>query len=37
MATDINDPAFARAMAERLDALYKAWAAAPAARAGGLA
>ena len=27
MATDINDPAFATAMAERLDALYRAWAA----------
>jgi uncharacterized protein (UPF0261 family) len=26
--TDINDPAFATAMAERLDALYRAWAAA---------
>jgi len=25
MATDINDPAFARAMAERLDALYRRW------------
>jgi uncharacterized protein (UPF0261 family) len=25
MATDINDPAFASAMAERLDALYRAW------------
>jgi uncharacterized protein (UPF0261 family) len=37
MATDINDPAFARAMAERLDALYKAWAAEPAVLAGGLA
>jgi uncharacterized protein (UPF0261 family) len=30
MATDINDPAFATAMAERLDALYGAWAAAKA-------
>jgi uncharacterized protein (UPF0261 family) len=28
MATDINDPAFATAMAERLDAHYRAWAAA---------
>jgi uncharacterized protein (UPF0261 family) len=28
MATDINDPAFGTAMAERLDALYRAWAAA---------
>ncbi len=27
MATDINDPAFARAMAERLDDLYRSWAA----------
>jgi len=26
--TDINDPAFATAMAERLDALYRSWAAA---------
>ena len=26
MDTDINDPAFARAMAERLDAHYRAWA-----------
>ncbi len=34
MATDINDPAFATAMAERLDALYRAWAAAKA-RPGG--
>ncbi len=25
--TDVNDPAFATAMAERLDALYRAWAA----------
>jgi uncharacterized protein (UPF0261 family) len=30
MATDINDPAFATAMAERLDALYRAWAASGA-------
>jgi uncharacterized protein (UPF0261 family) len=37
MATDINDPAFARAMAERLDALYKAWAARQAVQAGGRA
>jgi uncharacterized protein (UPF0261 family) len=28
MAADINDPAFATAMAERLDAHYRAWAAA---------
>jgi uncharacterized protein (UPF0261 family) len=27
MATDINDPAFAHAMAERLDAHYRAWSA----------
>ncbi len=26
MATDINDPAFARAMADRLDELYREWA-----------
>lgn len=32
MATDINDPAFARAMAERLDELYRAWAPGPADR-----
>jgi uncharacterized protein (UPF0261 family) len=30
MATDINDPAFATAMADRLDAHYRAWAAARA-------
>jgi uncharacterized protein (UPF0261 family) len=30
MATDINDPAFATAMAERLDELYRSWAAAKA-------
>jgi uncharacterized protein (UPF0261 family) len=30
MAADINDPAFATAMAERLDAHYRAWAAAKA-------
>ena len=29
MATDINDPVFARAMAERLDGLYRSWAATP--------
>jgi uncharacterized protein (UPF0261 family) len=37
MATDINDPAFARAMAERLDELYRSWAgprAAPTGSAG---
>jgi uncharacterized protein (UPF0261 family) len=42
MATDINDPAFAHAMAERLDALYRRWAAdqpsaAPALTQGGRA
>ena len=37
MATDINDPAFATAMAERLDQLYQAWAAAQATNAGGKA
>jgi uncharacterized protein (UPF0261 family) len=35
MATDINDPAFATAMAERLDELYRAWTAAQASNAGG--
>ncbi len=35
MATDINDPAFAMAMAERLDAHYRAWAAAKASDAKG--
>jgi uncharacterized protein (UPF0261 family) len=30
LATDINDPAFATAMAERLDEHYRAWAAAKA-------
>jgi uncharacterized protein (UPF0261 family) len=35
MATDINDPAFARAMAERLDELYRSWAAAKGTNAGG--
>lgn len=35
MATDINDPAFATAMAERLDAHYRAWAAAKARDEGG--
>ena len=35
MATDINDPAFATAMAERLDAHYRAWAAAKAQDEGG--
>ncbi len=37
MATDINDPAFARAMAERLDELYRSWAEAKATHAGGRA
>jgi uncharacterized protein (UPF0261 family) len=36
-AADINDPAFATAMAERLDALYRAWAAAKATSSGGQA
>jgi uncharacterized protein (UPF0261 family) len=35
MATDINDPVFATAMAERLDELYQAWTAAKASNAGG--
>ncbi len=35
MDTDINDPAFARAMAERMDAQYRAWAATPAMYAPG--
>jgi len=35
MATDINDPAFATAMAERLDAQYHAWVAAKALGEGG--
>ncbi len=38
MATDINDPVFAHAMAERLDGLYRAWAATTGtASAGGRA
>jgi uncharacterized protein (UPF0261 family) len=37
MATDINDPAFAAAMAERLDELYRSWAAAKATNPGGRA
>jgi uncharacterized protein (UPF0261 family) len=37
MTTDINDPAFATAMAERLDWHYRAWAAGRASRAGGSA
>jgi uncharacterized protein (UPF0261 family) len=36
MATHINDPAFARAMGERLDELYRSWVATPrTAEAGG--
>lgn len=35
MDTDINDPAFARAMAERLDAMYRAWAAGRSTVTGG--
>jgi uncharacterized protein (UPF0261 family) len=35
MATDINDPAFATAMAARLDELYRAWAGAMAPSTGG--
>ncbi len=35
MATDINDPAFSRAMAERLDELYRQWTASTVAAAGG--
>ena len=35
MAADINDPAFATAMAVRLDELYRAWAAVKATNAGG--
>lgn len=35
MAADINDPAFATAMAERLDELYRAWTAAKASNEGG--
>ncbi len=37
MAASINDPAFSRAMAERLDEMYRAWAAAKATTAGGRA
>ena len=36
-AADINDPAFARAMAERMDEHYRAWVAAKARNAGGCA
>ena len=35
MATDINDPAFAEAMADRLDELYRSWAGAKAMPVGG--
>jgi uncharacterized protein (UPF0261 family) len=35
MATDINDPAFATAMAERFDELYRSWAAARQTSVGG--
>jgi uncharacterized protein (UPF0261 family) len=35
MGTDINDPAFATAMAERLDTHYRVWAAAKAQGEGG--
>ena len=37
MAIPINDPAFSRAMAERMDAMYKAWAAPKVTMAGGRA
>ena len=37
MAIPINDPAFSRAMAERMDAMYKAWAAPKVTVAGGRA
>jgi uncharacterized protein (UPF0261 family) len=37
MATPINDPAFSRAMAERMDAMYQAWAAPKVVLAGGQA
>ena len=37
MATPINDPAFSRAMAERMDAMYQAWAAPKVTVAGGRA
>jgi uncharacterized protein (UPF0261 family) len=37
MAIAINDPAFSRAMAERMDAMYKAWAAPKVTVAGGRA
>ena len=37
MDTDINDPAFATAMASRLDALYRAWAADRSTGTGGIA
>jgi uncharacterized protein (UPF0261 family) len=37
MAIPINDPAFSRAMAERMDAMYRAWASPKVTIAGGLA
>ena len=37
MAIPINDPAFSRAMAERMDAMYQAWAAPKVTVAGGRA
>ena len=37
MATPINDPAFSRAMAERMDVMYQAWTAAKATTEGGRA
>ena len=37
MATDINDPAFARAMAERLDELYRSWCVSKGVSPGGSA
>ena len=37
MDTDINDPAFATAMASRLDALYRAWTADRSTGTGGIA
>jgi uncharacterized protein (UPF0261 family) len=37
MAIPINDPAFSRAMAERMDGTYKAWAAPKVTMAGGRA
>jgi uncharacterized protein (UPF0261 family) len=37
MAIPINDPAFSRAMADRMDAMYQAWASPKVTIAGGLA